>query len=263
MAGNGRDLSIPWPFAPHEVKLNRDTDLLKLIAMIAMFCDHAGKMLFPQYRILRIIGRLAFPIYAYCLAVGCVYTRSPLKYLRRLAVLALITQPIYAVGLDHTINQMYAVSFAEQPLKAALNFYLYSWNYPSILLTLALGLLVIWTLRERQLVFTAALLIFCFLAEKEINYGLKGVILMVLFYLFIQRPWLSLPAVLAFMLWWGVGAGNYSLFGIRFGSQAFAIFALPLIYIPTKTGLKMPKWLFYAFYPAHIVLIYILDHFVM
>ena len=71
MAGNRRGLSISWPFAPTAVRLNGDTGLLKLVAMLAMFCDHAGKMLFPQYPIMRIIGRLAFPIYAYCLAVGC------------------------------------------------------------------------------------------------------------------------------------------------------------------------------------------------
>ena len=70
MANEKRDLSIPWPFAPTCLALNSDTGLLKLIAMLAMFCDHAGKMLFPEYRVLRIIGRLAFPIYAYCLAVG-------------------------------------------------------------------------------------------------------------------------------------------------------------------------------------------------
>lgn len=262
MAGNRRDLSIPWPFAPAEVRLNRDTGFLKLIALVAMFCDHAGKMLFPQYPILRIIGRLAFPIYAYCLAVGCVYTRSPLNYLKRLVILALISQPIYVVALDHTVSRMYALSFADQPLQAALNFYLHSWNYPSILFTLALGVLVIWSVRERQLVFTAALLVFCYLASGEINYGFNGILLMLLFYLFCNRAWISLPLVLAFMLWWGVGSGSYSIFGVRFGLQAFAIFALPLIYIPTRTGIRLPKWLFYAFYPAHLVLIYVLDQFV-
>ena len=43
---------------------------LKLIALITMTIDHIGYILLPQYRILRIIGRLAFPIYAYMIAVG-------------------------------------------------------------------------------------------------------------------------------------------------------------------------------------------------
>ena len=64
MAGKRRDLSIPWPFAPGATRLNGDTNFLKLIAMLTMLCDHAGKMLFPQHPILRIIGRMAVPIYA-------------------------------------------------------------------------------------------------------------------------------------------------------------------------------------------------------
>ena len=96
MSGKRRDLSIPWPFAPAEVALNRDTNLLKLVAMLTMLCDHAGKMLFPQYPVMRIIGRIAFPIYAYCLAAGCVYTRNPLNYLKRIVLLALIS-PLYSL----------------------------------------------------------------------------------------------------------------------------------------------------------------------
>ena len=72
------DLSIAWPFAFTSVQLNRDTSLLKLIAMVTMLIDHAGKILFPQLSFMRVVGRLAFPLYAYCIAVGCVYTRNPL-----------------------------------------------------------------------------------------------------------------------------------------------------------------------------------------
>lgn len=264
MAGNRRDLSIPWPFMPAQVRLNTDTGLLKLVAMLAMLCDHAGKMLFPQYPIMRIIGRLAFPIYAYCLAVGCVYTRNYLNYLKRIILLALISQPIYAVSMAHSVNAMYSVSFAEKPVQAALNFYLHSWTAkPSILFALALGVILIWSLRERHLLVTAAMLVFCWALRGKIDYGMNGIILMLLFYIFCSHRWLSLPVVLAFMVWWALGSGQYSLFGLRFGTQMFAVCALPLIYLRTHTGIKLPKWLFYAFYPAHLALIYVLDHFVM
>ena len=263
MAGKRRDLSIPWPFAPSEVALNRDTNLLKLVAMLTMLCDHAGKMLFPQYPVMRIIGRIAFPIYAYCLAAGCVYTRNPLNYLKRIVLLALICQPLYAVSMGHSVQQMYAVSFAEQPLKAVWNFYIYSWNKPSILVALSFGLILIWTIRERQLVVTAAVFILCWLIQGKLDYGMRGIVLMLLVYLFCSRRWLSLPCVLAFMLWWGMRSSGYNLFGVSFGIQTFAILALPLIYIRTNSGLKLPKWLFYGFYPAHLILIYLLDHFVL
>ncbi|MBQ8506607.1 MAG: hypothetical protein IJ466_04160 [Clostridia bacterium] len=264
MARGKSDLSIPWPFAPSVVKLNNDTNLLKVIAMIAMLCDHAGKMLFPQYRILRIIGRMAFPIYAYCLAVGCVYTKNPLRYLGRIVLLALVVQPLYAVSMGHSVNAMYSVSFAEKPIEAALNFYIESWTKkPSILVALAVGMLLIWTLRERQLVFTAALVVFIWHFQGKLDYGWKGIVLMVLFYVFASKRWLSLPCVLAFMLWWGMQGTGYELFGIKFSSQIFAIMSLPLIYIRTNTGIRLPKWLFYAFYPAHLALIFVLDKFVM
>ena len=263
MSGKKRDLSIPWPFAPSEVALNRDTNLLKLVAMLTMLCDHAGKMLFPQYPVMRIIGRIAFPIYAYCLAAGCVYTRNPLNYLKRIVLLALISQPLYAVSMGHSVQQMYAISFAEKPLQAVWNFYIYSWNKPSILVALSMGLILIWTIRERQLVFTAAVFILCWLIQGKLDYGMRGIVLMLLFYLLCTRRWLSLPCVLAFMLWWGMRGSGYSLFGVSFGIQTFAILALPLIYIRTNSGIKLPKWLFYGFYPAHLVLIYLLDHFVL
>ena len=41
---------------------------LKIIAMITMTCDHVGLQIFPQLQWLRILGRLAMPIYAYMIA---------------------------------------------------------------------------------------------------------------------------------------------------------------------------------------------------
>lgn len=263
-AANRSEISIPWPFAPSRVALNNDTNLLKLAAMLAMFCDHAGKMLFPQYPVMRIIGRMAFPIYSYCLAVGCVYTRNMLKYLERMVLLALISQPIYVLAMGHSMQAMYAVSFAEKPVQAALNFYVKSWAaHPGILLSLSLGLLAIWSLREKRLILSVAIAVFVYLAQTKLDYGWRGVALMVLFYLFIERRWMSLPMVLAFMLWWGLSGAGYSLFGVKFGIQAFAMLSLPLIYLHTRSGLRLPKWLFYAFYPVHLALIYLLDRFVM
>ena len=68
---------------------------LKVIAMIAMTCDHVGLQLLPQLGFLRIIGRLAFPIYAYMIAEGCRYTHDRGRYFFRLASLALVCQGVY------------------------------------------------------------------------------------------------------------------------------------------------------------------------
>lgn len=263
MASSKRVSRIPWPFAPQKVGLNTDTNLLKLIAMITMFIDHSGKMLFPQYPIMRIIGRIAFPIYAYCIAVGCVYTKDMLKYFKRIILLALISQPFYAVALDHESALMYSISFAEEPVRAALNFYVQSWLHPNILLSLAFGILLIWTIRERQVVLTIALALFCWKIQGSLDYGIRGLILMVLFYLFCQKWWLSLPIMLGYMVWWGTRGAGYTLFGVRFGSQMFAILALPLIYIHTNSKIRINKWLFYFYYPAHLIAIMALDRFLI
>ena len=251
--------AIMWPFAPKDVALNRDTNLLKLIAMITMLVDHTGKMFFAQYNLMRIVGRLAFPIYAYCIAVGCVYSKNRFRYLSRIVLMGLVSQPFYAVALAHTTQRMYAIRFADNPVGAVFNFYVQSWASPNIMWTLALGLLMIWAIRDRQIPCAIALMLIVWRVQSSINYGWNGVALIVLFYLFIDRWWLSLPAVLAFMVWWGMKGSSYHLFGLSFGIQMFAVLALPLIYIPTFSRLKINKWVFYLYYPAHLIGIMLIE----
>ena len=241
-----------WPLAYKQVGLNSDTNLLKLIAMLSMLCDHTGKMFFRSSA-MRCMGRLAFPIYAYCIAVGCVYTKNHLKYLSRLVLIGLVSQPFYALAMDHRFPSMFTIPFRANPVGAVVNFYVESWGYPSVFLTLCLGLMIIWTIREKQLLLTVALALFVWRANRSIDYGWKGVLLMVLFYLFCTRWWLSLPVMFSYMLWWAMQGSSYHLFGLTFGIQVFALLALPLIYIHTNSGFKINKWVFYLFYPGHLI----------
>ena len=121
---------------PAQIKTNQDGALLRLIACFCMFIDHAGKMLFPQLTWMRLVGRLAFPLFAYGIAVGAAMTKHPQPYITRVAALALVSQPLYAVALGHTNSAMYAVPFAQHPLRALYTFYIKSWETPSILLPL-------------------------------------------------------------------------------------------------------------------------------
>ena len=80
------------------LRTNLDTDLLKLAAIVSMLIDHVGGAFFPEVGAFRWIGRLAFPIFCYCLTVGLLYTRNIKRYLGRLAVFAVVSQPFYVLA---------------------------------------------------------------------------------------------------------------------------------------------------------------------
>lgn len=241
------------------VRLNTDTSFLKLIAMITMTIDHMGVAMFPQMGWMRIVGRIAFPIYAYCIAAGCVFTKNPLKYALRIFALALISQPIYCLALNHVTVQMRAALENYSRLKGAVLWYMESFSHPNILFTLLMGILLIWSLREKKYIAAGVITLVVLYFSNYLNYGWRGVLLMVLFYALIEYPAASFCWVCAFMLWWGFSIGqSYELFGMRFSSQTYAVLALPFIYLPTKTNIKIPKWISYVFYPAHLAVIYYL-----
>ncbi len=226
-----------------KLKTNLDTDFLKLIAVVSMLIDHIGGALFPQYPVFRWLGRLAFPIFCYCLTVGMLYTRDIKKYLLRLGVFALISQPFWILAFN-----------ADDFMGNLLNF--------NIFFTLVVTLAATWGFKEKKwLLFAGALLL---LALVNFDYSVNGLILTLIFYLCRNKPWLGaslytvnyLPA-----LWLGDLADPLALKigGWAVGFEFFSLLALPLIFLPTHTGVKINKWFFYAFYPAHLLTIYLIS----
>lgn len=71
---------------------------LKIAAMLSMLCDHIGFVLvsanhFPEiYYTLRIIGRIAFPLFCFMLVEGFVHTHNRKNYIIRLAVFAIVSE---------------------------------------------------------------------------------------------------------------------------------------------------------------------------
>jgi len=244
------------------VRLSRETDLLKLIAIFAMFVDHLGAALFPGVREMRIIGRIAFPIFCYTLAAGSCYTRSMPGYALRLLAAALVSQPFYCLGLNHVSQPMRELTF-ENPLLDSLKWYLLSFKTCNIMVALLLGLLVIWTLRDKKYALTALLFFLILFLDSRgwiaSSYGLKGIILMVLFWALIDRPLASFVWVAGYMLVWAAEGRGYTLFGCSFGIQLFALLALPHIYLPLDRHVRMPKSVFYLFYPFHLIFIMFLS----
>ena len=84
---------------------------LKLIALITMTIDHMGMMLFPRVKILRAIGRIAFPIFAYMIAEGCRHTRNRRKYLLSMVSLAAVCQVVYFFAMG-SLSMSVLVTFS-------------------------------------------------------------------------------------------------------------------------------------------------------
>ena len=262
--------------ATRTVRLNGDTNLLKLVAIVAMLIDHVGARLYPQYRVLREIGRLAFPLFAYCMAAGCVYTRNIGKYALRVLVFAAATQPIYMIAMSHApagfdwLRGYYRVDLILQ--------WFYS-GHLNILFSLFLGILVIWTVRDGKYALTALLAAAAFVLSGYIDYGSNGIILMALFYAFIDKPLAAAVSTGLFMLYMGLPAAFTNVWFLGSGAflsgewlaslrlyprtQIYALAALPLIICPMKSKVKIPKYFFYAFYPGHLLLIHLIKTYAM
>lgn len=70
------------------------SNLIKWLAIILMTVDHIGAYLFPQYPILRVIGRISFPLFLYTTVLGTQRTRNFKRYLLQLVVIGLISIPV-------------------------------------------------------------------------------------------------------------------------------------------------------------------------
>ena len=210
---------------------------LKLIALIAMTLDHIGAYLLPQHQILRIIGRLALPIYAFLIAEGCHYTRNKLKYLGLMATLALGCQLVY--------------------------FFVMKSLYMCILVTFSLSILLIYALQYVQrmknawscILFFALLACAYYLCNKlpqripgfDIDYGLEGVLLPVFFAMGSTKSQKLL----------GGSLGMCALALVRSPIQWYSLLALPLLALYSgRRGKGDYKYLFYIYYPLHLAAIY-------
>ena len=209
---------------------------LKLIALITMTLDHIGAYLLPQFPILRIIGRLAMPIYAFLIAEGCRYTKNKVKYLGLMALLATGMQVVYYFVMESL--------------------------YMCILVTFSLSITLIYALQyvEKKknlwscLVFFTALAGAYFVSVKlpgyipgfSVDYGFKGILLPVFVSLGSNKQQRILGAA--------VGMCYLALGG---SIQWYSLLTLPLLALYSgQRGKGDYKYLFYIYYPLHLAAIY-------
>lgn len=223
------------------LKTNLDTDFIKIIAIISMTLDHFGHAFFPEYPVFRWFGRIAFPLFCYCLTVGMLYTHDIKKYFLRLGAFALISQPFWILAFN-----------ADDFIGNILVF--------NIFFTLLISLAGAWGVQtKRWWLFVVSFLLLSFV---NFDYSITGLVLMLIFYLCRNLPWLG--ATLYTLSYLPAINGDpddplaCNIGGLAMGFEIFALLALPFIYIHTKTNLKISKWFFYAYYPAHLLLIYLI-----
>ena len=211
---------------------------LKIIAMIAMTCDHVGLQLFPGAAWLRWIGRLALPIYAYMIAEGCRYTRDRKKYLFRLAGMAALCQIVYFFAMG-SLYQCILVTFS---LAVCVIYGVDSVNKGKKPVPM-------WKVVAVSIGIGAGCDFVCILLPKlvpgfYIDYGIWGVMLPVFVY-FGRRKWAWLTAGLV-------------LLALEFGGdQWLALGAVPLLMLYNgQRGKAKIGRLFYWYYPLHLVVIY-------
>ncbi len=209
---------------------------LRLIAIITMFIDHMGYKTFDDLLVLRIIGRIAFPLFAFGIAEGITYTNNYKKYLSRLFVLALISEIPYDLFLSDNW------------------FYLESSN---AIFTLLAGACICCLFKFKLNTYEKILLIvtpvaICFMNS---DYGIIGIISIPIMYYFMSKGRKILGVLLSCLL-----------LGICYGYlQMFCLLAvIPVaLYSGKKSDImKTDVWriLNYSFYPFHMFVIYIMKY---
>ena len=213
------------------IALNTDTGLLKLVAIVLMVVDHVGAHLMGNDVVMRTIGRLAFPIFAWCVVVGSEYTHDMKAYMKRMALFYFVTQPCYVLSFGR------------------------AWSQHNIYLTLLLGLIAIWAIKDREYWALPMVLLAAYYIKP--NYGMDGVYVIILLYLVRRSKLLATLLVTAFCFYWGRNSQTILTIGDwQLHMQTVAALSLPLIILPTHTGIRLNKYVFYAFYPAHMLVIY-------
>lgn len=213
-------------------------NMLKIIALVSMTIDHMGLMLFPDVRWMRIVGRIAFPIFAFMIAEGCRYTHDRKKYLLRIGLLGIGMQVVYylvsgslyqSVFISFTlaILLIYAFDHAKKEYRAK------DWLIAGIMLLavvfLCLGLPKI---LDRT--------------DYAIDYNIVGILIPVVCYFAENKK--------NRLLVYSLGLVALSIF--YGGIQWYCMLAIPLIalYNYKKGGFAI-KNLFYIYYPVHLCVI--------
>lgn len=203
----------------------KQSAFLKLSAVLFMIIDHVGVMFFPEQEIFRIIGRAAYPLFAFQAAIACRYSKNINKYVSLLAIFTVVSQIPY--------------SFALNTLQL------------NVLFTILLAVLFItnksWTIK-----FSVALVAIIFNYTIHYDYGLYGFLFILIMY-YVPKWYVAVGLLLAL---------TYVLPLPLEHIQWYFIIGIVYIFIVSKIPFKklfkkrLPsKYFFYGSYPGQFIVL--------
>ena len=217
---------------------------LKLIAICTMFIDHLGYTLFPGDLWLRCVGRVAFPIFCFLIAEGCVYTHDRRKYALRLLAFALLSEIPFNLMNSGAVWDSY---------------------HQNVLWTLLLGALVCWLMdwalkkcTPLSFMLTGAVMLAAYwlLEIGNTDYGGWGMLLVVMFYGVHRAPGGAVSKMIAQLF--GLTFFSLAAMGGYVSIELWSLVALVPIWLYNGQRGFSPKAVqygFYAFYPVHILVL--------
>lgn len=214
------------------------------LAMITMLIDHIGAVFFPGSTPWRMIGRIAFPIYAFALYMGYVHTRNLTKYMLRLGALALISQLPFMLAFD--TNGLNVV-----------------WTLLASLGAIALAD----RMKRLWLVIPMYIVVGLLMEASDMDYAAYG-LLLVLIYRYGRGFWMipaHLMLNLLYEMRYSLPYGELVLFEMtQHLSLISTILIVTLRSMPSFIRPRVPRWLWVSFYPLHLAIIvavrYYLDY---
>ena len=231
-------------------RLSLDRFTLKTIAVAAMFVDHFAAMFLVGltagrfgwvYYVCRFIGRMTAPIMCFFLSEGFIHTSSRKRYIERMALFALISQPFYTLAFYGTV---FTFNFSMIFTLFVSLIMLGCWERIGnpVLRWLAVAACVIITIPSDWYVFAPVMVLGCYVMRAKGNLRLL------------------VPGIVSLFL--VVTQGLYSVWGafMHLG-MVVSVILLALYNGGRGKRSEFSKWFFYVFYPAHLYLLWIVQVF--
>lgn len=261
--------------------------MIKFLALILMVIDHIGHMLksgviyqkgaFVLSEVLSLLGRFSMPLFAYCIARGFDHykkTGNMKKYFKNIAIMAILAQIPFTI-LKYKMS-VYYNTLANSPEKISI-FSKFVLNIGFTWLV-ALGLLLILKqldfsneqgfinkLTQKNILFIclaiAICVAICLVAPVcRIEYGLYAVLCVIVFYYFCFKFNSPILLLLSSGVLYLIYCAEHSIGLVNNTGQVFATFSICSVSFLQKYDktIKLPKFIFYWFYPLHLAILALL-----